>query len=180
MSSKTQALYEKGDWVGKQLSDLRFNAVLPLIRGRLLDLGCGDNRLVRAHGNGTGVDVEDFGADLTLTNFDSLPFEDSSFDTVAIIASINYFPRPAVVLCEGARVLRPDGRLLVTMANAGLLRVWHLVREPWAFKSGYTFKAMNKLLENAGFRLQGQKRFMFGMNSVFIYGKAASETMASQ
>lgn len=94
MSSKTQALYEKGDWVGKQLSDLRFNAVLPLIRGRLLDLGCGDNRLVRAHGNGTGVDVEDFGADLTLTNFDSLPFEDSSFDTVAIIASINYFLDP--------------------------------------------------------------------------------------
>ena len=34
----------------------RIRAVLPRVRGRLLDIGCGTNELVRRYGNGVGVD----------------------------------------------------------------------------------------------------------------------------
>ena len=45
------------DALGEVLAKRRVRAVLPHIRGRLLDVGCGFNRLVRNYENGIGVDV---------------------------------------------------------------------------------------------------------------------------
>ena len=39
------------------LEDERYNAVLPFIKGKLLDIGAGPNSLVKKYGNGVGVDV---------------------------------------------------------------------------------------------------------------------------
>jgi SAM-dependent methyltransferase len=42
------------------------------------------------------------------------PIADESFDTVMIINSLHIFQHPESVLQQAARVLRPQGRLLVT------------------------------------------------------------------
>ncbi len=42
------------------LEDERLRAVLAELRGRVLDIGAGTNRLVRLYGDGVGVDVLDW------------------------------------------------------------------------------------------------------------------------
>lgn len=47
----------------------RIGLVKGCVEGRLLDVGCGPNKLVRAYGNGVGVDVHDWGdVDLIIEN----------------------------------------------------------------------------------------------------------------
>ncbi|MBX3276236.1 MAG: metalloregulator ArsR/SmtB family transcription factor [Sandaracinaceae bacterium] len=77
-----------------------------------------------------------------------LPFEDASFDTVMLFNVLTFARRPAGVLAEVARVLRPGGQLaLVTLAAhehpdvaAGY---GHVV-------PGFSPAALAKLLERAG------------------------------
>lgn len=46
----------------KSLRDERCDIVMKYCRGRLLDIGCGNNQLVRMYGQGSvGIDVFDFG-----------------------------------------------------------------------------------------------------------------------
>ena len=46
-----------------------------------------------------------------------LPFEAASFDAVLMFHTLTYAERPARVLAECARVLRPDGRLVLLCLN---------------------------------------------------------------
>ena len=74
------------DRLGQWLLRQRIRAVMPSIRGRLLDLGCGTNQLVGAYpGDGVGVDVHQWGGvDCVVDDSSDLPFDDGSFDTVTI------------------------------------------------------------------------------------------------
>jgi len=80
--------------VRKILLRWRVRMVLPHIRGRLLDIGCGTNLLVRPYdGEGIGVDVYQWGdVDLVVEDSAKLPFESGEFDTVTIISAINHIP----------------------------------------------------------------------------------------
>ena len=108
----------------------RFAAVLPEMRGRCLDVGAGDNALLRCYrylaqdlgvapeaaAASVGVDVVDWGSDvLRVASPATLPFETASFDTVSFVACINHIPERREALVEARRVLRPEGRLLITM-----------------------------------------------------------------
>ncbi len=44
----------------------------------------------------------------------ALPFADREFDLVLLMHALTYAPKPAQAIAEGARVLRRDGRLVVT------------------------------------------------------------------
>jgi len=46
-----------------------------------------------------------------------LPFADESFDAVLCCVSIDYLVRPVEVLREAARVLRPEGQIVITFSN---------------------------------------------------------------
>ena len=54
-----------------------------------------------------------------------------SFDTVTIIAALNHIPNRAAVINECRRVLRPGGRVVITMLTPRTSRVWHWLRAPW-------------------------------------------------
>jgi len=171
------------DALGKYLVKWRVRAVLPYVKGRLLDIGCGTNELVRVYGNGVGVDVYQWGTvDIVVENSSYLPFEDESFDTITIIAALNHIPNRQDVLKEAHRLLRIGGRLIVTSIPPHISRVWHFLRRPWDVDQkergmvrgevyGHTRKELRSLVEEASFKVILQKTFMFYINCVTVAKK---------
>ncbi|MCA9513047.1 MAG: methyltransferase domain-containing protein, partial [Myxococcales bacterium] len=48
---------------------------------------------------------------------DALPFADASFDAVVCKGALDHFDRPDAAIAEMARVARPDGRVVLAIAN---------------------------------------------------------------
>lgn len=115
------------------------DAVKPIPRGRMLDLGCADGRFtidvarrcgaVAVHGlelveqwaakaRERGVDV--VAADLA----ERLPYDDASFDLVHSNQVIEHLPRTDMFLREVRRVLTDDGHAVISTNN---LASWHNV-----------------------------------------------------
>src|SRR5207245_507345 len=74
-------------WLKKKgfttLEEERIQYVLPHVKGKLLDIGCGENNLVKQWGNGTGVDVYPWpGVDM-VCDTTHLPLANEHFDTVS-------------------------------------------------------------------------------------------------
>ncbi len=82
-----------------------------------------------------GVDAEVIEAEA-----ESLPVEDSSFDTVVSTLCLCTVDHPDRVLSEVARVLRPGGRLLyiehVRSSNPGLASWQDRLERPWGWITG--------------------------------------------
>lgn len=166
----------------------RYAAVLPQLRGRVLDVGAGDNALIelyrRTHkGDGVaatsiGVDVIDWGGDtMKISSSDQLPFEDKSFDTVCFIACINHIPERVGALREARRVLRPGGLVVATMIGQLIGNIGHAI---WWYSEdkhrevvegevmGIDSSQMIRLFNEAGFTHISVKRFVYGMNYLFL------------
>lgn len=103
--------------------DLR--AALAGFRGRLLDVGCGNSPfrhlLDPAMTQYQGVDVEvarAFGyqnPDTVYYDGHVLPFPDASFDAVLCTEVLEHIPDPTETIREIHRVLKPGGRLILTL-----------------------------------------------------------------
>lgn len=162
------------------LEEERLGAVLPHVKGRLLDIGAGHNNLVKWYGNGVGVDVHDWGGGaLVVEDTSGLPFPDASFDTVTFVACLNHIPNRREVLRDAARVLKPNGRLIITMINPILGGIGHAVwwygedrhrggMQPGEVGGIWTGDLV-KMCKAAGFRIHTRKRFVYGMNNLYIF-----------
>jgi len=165
------------------LEEERLRAVLPQVEGRLLDVGCGANRLVRCYGgDSVGVDVHDFGGGaLIVDDTRHLPFDDGSFDTVSFVACLNHIPYRAEALREAYRVLPPGGRIVLTMINRLFGRVGHAIwwygedRHRGGMAEGETgglnVSEVIDLLGGAGFENARRRRFCYGMNGLYLATK---------
>lgn len=160
----------------------RFNNVLQFINGKLLDIGCGDNRLVKIYGSGIGVDTYDWGGGATIIkSAANLPFPDNSFDTVTVIASLNHIPERTKMIAEIGRVLNNDGTVIITMINPFLGFIghkiwWYSEEKKRKVNEGETYGIWNseivRMFGNNGFKLELHKRFVYWLNNLFIFKKA--------
>lgn len=163
--------------------EIRTNFVLKNTKGRLLDIGCGENKLVQAYkaqgGEGVGVDVYDWGnVDLIVKDTSKLPFEDGSFDTVTFVACLNHIPNRIDVLKEAHRLLRPGGRVVMTNLTPYISAVWH----KWAYWDhdqhergmeegevwGFWDKDLREILDQGGFKVTKHNRFSWGCNHLYV------------
>jgi SAM-dependent methyltransferase len=168
----------------------RLAVVLDQLNGRCLDIGAQDNLLLhlyreRERGansaaaiDSVGVDVVDWGGDcLILPSSDNLPFPDESFDTISFVACLNHIPERRAALLEARRVLKPDGRVLITMINrfvGGIshrLRWWgeHSQREVHVDEDdGLRHRETIAYLQEAGFVDIESRPFFYGLNRLYL------------
>jgi len=168
-------------WFGwTTLEEERMGAVFPHVRGRLLDIGAGPNTLVKRYGNGVGVDVYDWGGGvLVVLDTSNLPFDDEAFDTITFVASLNHIPYRGAVLREARRLVKPSGQLIITMINPILGGIGHALwwygedRLRGGMKDGEVGgmwgRDILRMCEMQGFRLEVHKRFVYGMNNLYIF-----------
>lgn len=164
------------------LEEERISAVLPKIRGRLLDIGAGSNTLVRRYGHqeSMGVDIYDWGGGaLVIEDASCLPFEEESFDTVTFVACLNHIPNRRETIIEARRLLRPGGQIIITMINPILGGFGHWI---WWYSEdkkrggmaegevgGMWTSDIVNICKDAGFRLVGRIRFVYGMNNIYVF-----------
>ncbi len=95
----------------------------------LLDVGCGRDSLaaeaIRGAARSMGIDLvaDDLRYNHTvqlpvLANAYHLPFRAESFDVIASQWVVEHFPQPVAAFREMARLLRPDGKIILLTTNA--------------------------------------------------------------
>lgn len=114
------------------LRRMRLSRVVPYVhlyeRCKLLDIGCGwDAKFLRTVepfiGSGIGVDFKAPDIDtskiktISVTLTDKLPFDDSSFDVITMLAVMEHLENDVAILQECARLLRPGGAVLITVPS---------------------------------------------------------------
>jgi len=98
-----------------------------------------------------------YGDRVSIEQFDaqSLPFDDCSFDVVAILEAIYYVRDITAFIRESKRVLRPNGELLIVTVN----RDWTLF-DPGAYTTQYfSASELTTLLTGEGFDTQIHKAY---------------------
>ena len=170
------------------LEERRRKEVLQHARGLVLDVGCGPNRLIHSYraggGRGLGCDVFSWdGVDL-LCDAAALPIRSGSFDTVTLVACLNHIPRRTECLSEVARVLVPDGRLLVTMIPTLVGTLSHKLMwwDPDLRHRGMCHDELYGmsdshvigLAHSAGLALMNKENFIIGLNRIFVFEKSQS------
>lgn len=124
--------------------------------GAILDIGCGikpyQPLLGLPNDRWLGTDnppsMKSSYGQLTLADVyadcQTLPFQNSSFDTVICTQVLEHVPEPHRTICEIARVLRPGGVLILTAPM-----LWPLHEEPYDYFR-YTIHGLRRLLTSAG------------------------------
>lgn len=163
------------------IDDERVIMALKSVNGRTLDVGCGANNFIHSYGNGIGVDVSNWkGVDVVIDDAARLPFKSGEFDTVTYLACLNHIPNRTDSVKEAARVLKNDGQIIITMIPPILGKFIHWLRfrndpdhkvrdiqhdrELMGMSSSHIYAILNE----AGFTNIKRKRFVFGLNTIYI------------
>ena len=169
-------------WGLTSITKERISHVLDCCQGFVLDVGCGDNRLVRQWGKGVGLEVYPWhGIDILGSSY-RMPFPAKVFDTAVYSATINHIPRRELALRETYRVLKDDGRVVVSYADPILGWIGHRIL--WRYDEhiergmaegetcGFWTRDVEALLQDAGFVVVERVRFFYGLNNIMIAEKA--------
>lgn len=131
------------------------------LSGNLLDVGCGSKpyRTLFHVDRYVGLDIDtprtrEQGAADHFYDGRSFPFADANFDAVLCNQVLEHVFEPDAFIAEIRRVLRPGGRVLLTVPF-----VWDEHEQPYDF-ARYTSFGLTALFERNGFRIVGHRRLL--------------------
>lgn len=160
------------------------------VKGRLLDVGCGDGRLIyHMRELGWGVAGNDFaegyvasarnhGLDVRLGTLQDASFDLNSFDLVNMGDVVEHLVDPSALLCEISKHLKPGGLLVVRTPDAGagfsrltlwlskLLRIQWVASEAPMHINDFTEMSLCETISKAGYRVvsrisSGSRKFVY-------------------
>ena len=98
-----------------------------------------------------------------------LPFADASFDVIYSMGTIEHFDESEAAVVEMARVLKPDGRLILGVPNRfdPFLRpvlvwiMWVLGLYGYGFEKSYSRRALRRMMQRAGLDVVDESGILF-------------------
>jgi ubiquinone/menaquinone biosynthesis C-methylase UbiE len=147
----------------------------------ILDIACGTGELERILVNNypnlniIGVDISEKMLDVAKSKFpnsqqieflkasaNSLPFPDSSFDTIISASAFHYFNNPVNALQEMKRVLKPNGKVIIMdwcrdFWFCQILDLFLKLTDP-AHKNCHTQQELHNFLNKTDFQVTRQER----------------------
>ena len=155
-------------WRSPREERMRFRKAARLARvptgAAVLDIGARDGGLRGFLPPGVkyqGIDIapEFAGPDVLIQDISNgIPFPDGAYDFVFCIEVLEHVPNPYGTLGEIHRVLKPGGRLVLSVPNPYHFKeiIWNVLRIPdrQGHIYGWTRQTMTKLGEMNGFRLE--------------------------
>jgi SAM-dependent methyltransferase len=177
------------------LRSARYGRTAQYVGRRHLDLGCGSNPLkaLRPDAQVIGVDVQ-----VQRPKFDPtvvgvaerLPFAPDTFDSVSMVACLNHFGERDTVINEARRVLKPNGRIIVTMIGplVGIVchkwRFWYqdtLYRDVHPGEvDGMEREWVHALFTARQMPCVHEEGFLANLNRIFVFEKPAVEPAGTQ
>lgn len=150
----------------------------PGVERKILDIGSGAGNMAHhlAHyGKVIGLDFNPRplavaglrGLDAIQASGDTLPFADEEFDLVALLDTIEHIPDEFGVLAECRRVLKPGGKLMITVP--AFLWLWSYNDEINAHERRYTASELQHKLAMVGLQT---KRLSY--NNFFLFPAVAA------
>lgn len=146
----------------EMVKDLLIKRDLTIIRseleGLVLDVGCGDGLVTCKHPFVVGIDIHPQPSKIPLIVGDMhyLPFRSNTFDVTVFCHTLEHTPHPSAALDEAYRVIKDDGKIVVSAPNARhIFWPYYLVRGQFIYakehKSVFTFTSLKTLLRKKGF-----------------------------
>ena len=126
---------------------------------RILDCGCGVGQnlpMLARYGHSVGLELEpvaaaagrEFGRPIACADITRIPFPDNAFDLAVSFDVLQVLEPDVAAVREMARVVRPGGRVVLTMAALDMLSGDH--SEVWNEYRRYTPRTARALAESAG------------------------------
>lgn len=154
---------------------------------RILDVGCGEGtynyRIALRGAHIVGFDMNQCqlrramalhktpATEFICADATTLPIQSGQFDTVMSLCVFEHLPNDREALREISRVLRPEGRILLTLDSlslAGVDESWRDThRKRHAVRQFYTHQAISDLLKENGFHLE-RYRYLLRSNIDFL------------
>jgi len=165
------------------LRSKRINAVLPHLKGNILDYGCGVGSLAGycQPDQYLGLDVDAASLAVARARYTGFRFADTlspaeRFDTIVLLAVIEHLPSPEKTLSELHAVLNVNGRIVLTTPHP----LFHQFHRLGAIIGLFSIEAsrqhhvlfdyqhMTLLADSAGFQTETFRSFLGGANQLFV------------
>lgn len=176
--------------VDRILQRWRIREASPYVRhgDRLLDIGCYDaaliNEVLPRVTAAVGVDPlvpARCNGNVTIlqgTFPGELPLDPESFDCITMLALIEHVEDPVALSRACARLLKPGGRIVMTVPHPLVdyilhALVWVGASDPADLEGhhGFDLNQIERLFVDAGLRSVAQRRFQLGLNRLFVFEK---------
>lgn len=152
-------------YIGKRLELEKAKRFCPLLKGNILDIGCGNKpymRFLDKNSRYFGMEYQLRASKPNLLgDVNRLPFDDGSFDAILFNEVIEHLPEPGNGLKEVSRVLKKDGKLFMT---APMYWRMHYASDYFRF----TGQGLRYLLEKNNFHIQAIERMGGFFSIMFI------------
>lgn len=153
---------------------------------RILDCGCGMGQnmpLLAPHGRVVGFELEpraaaagrEFGEPIACADITRIPFPDDLFDLAVSFDVLQVVEPDVAAVREMARVVRPGGRVVLTVAALDVLTGDHA--EVWSECRRYTPRTARALAESAGLRV-GSVSFAFASLFPLMLGVRTAQRLS--
>ncbi|HEV7165163.1 MAG TPA: class I SAM-dependent methyltransferase [Gammaproteobacteria bacterium] len=151
-------------------------AITPLVRGCVIDIGCGDRWLadcIGERGNYIGLDYPPTitqgypGLADVFGDAVRLPFRNATADSVLLLDVLEHLPSPDAAISEAARVLKPGGLLILQVPF-----MYPVHDAPNDFHR-WTLEGLRQLLIQNGLRLVDETTFGHPVETAAALGAIA-------